>query len=208
MKKIAGFVWWRRATVGALVCCTKPRMQGDLGHSLWTSYVHRHAAEMMPGAFKAFRCGIQRRHNIADPREFNAVYCFVMHHSNMAVRIAQFPFIAMQLAAFFLSFPFLFFSFLLFLHCFPLPSPSLVSFLVCIELAHPIKQMTLKTCADAGGGGIGPMRVDLGLRLTAAWGRNDTLGGNPPILGPRHGHIRMPRRSPRAKGRTRKSLAR
>ena len=88
-------------------------MQGDLGHSLWASYMHRHAAEMMPGAFKAFRCGTRRRHNIADPREFNAL-AVLFRHSHMAVRIAQFPFIAMQLAAFFLSFPFLLFSSFLF----------------------------------------------------------------------------------------------
>ena len=64
---------------------------------------------MMPGTFKAFRSGTRRRHNIADPREFNAL-AVLFRHSHMAVRIAQFPFIAMQLAAFFLSFPFLFFS--------------------------------------------------------------------------------------------------
>ena len=162
---------------------------------------HRHATTMIPSTFKAFRGGTRRRHNITDPREFNAL-AVLFRHSHMAVGIAQFPFIAMQLAAFFLSFPFLFLSFLLFLPFFLLPFPSLVSFLVCIEFAHPIKQMALKSCADAGGGGIGSMRVDLGPRSAVAWGRNYTPEGNPPIVGPQHGHIHMPRRSPRAKGRT------
>ena len=78
---------------------------------------------MMPGTFKAFRGGTRRRHNIADPRGFNAL-AVLFRHSHMAIRIAQFPFIAMQLAAFFLSFLFLLFSFLFFFSFPPFLSPS------------------------------------------------------------------------------------
>ena len=124
--------------------------------------MHRHATAMLPSTFKAFR-GATRRHNITDPRECNALAA-LFHHGHMAVGIAQFPFIAMQLAAFFLSFLLLLVSSFHPPPSFPLPFPSFVSFLVCIEFAHPSEKMTLKpNCADAGGGGIGPMRVDLGL---------------------------------------------
>ena len=109
-----------------------------MGYSRWAIQVHRHATAMIPSTFKAFRGGTRRRHNITDPREFNALAA-LFHHGHMAVGIAQCLFIAMQPAAFFFSC-----SSSSFLH---LPSLFPLLFRFWFALSSPTQKMTLKPTA-------------------------------------------------------------